>query len=112
MYFRIEVDGHVYHYPNVPDHMIWPFITSLEECGFDMDNERHLARARERIANLENERDELRREVETMATLLGSAQESICALLCPTVWKTGTTRPHTHLCQEITALLGTPNEDS
>lgn len=66
---------------------------------------KHLERARIRIINLEQERDELRRDIQELIEVVSVAQNEICSYLCPSVWKTGTERPHNSLCQAMRATL-------
>lgn len=61
----VETGGHRYHYPNTPPSMIWPLIDALEEAGFNMDDTKELARARE-------QRDKL---CAALAGLIGAESE-------------------------------------
>jgi hypothetical protein len=70
-----------------------------------MDDTKHLERARIRILNLEQERDELRRDIQELIEVVSVAQNEICSHLCPSVWKTETERPHSPLCQTIRTSL-------
>ena len=62
------------------------------------DDAKHLARARARILNLEQERDALWR-------IVGVAQPEVCSYLCPSVWKTGEEQPHSELCKQMRAAI-------
>jgi hypothetical protein len=57
-----------------------------------------LIRARQRIANLESERDVLR-------AALSQAQPIVCGALCPSVKRTGDEWEHVALCRATTAAL-------
>jgi len=46
----------------------------------------------------------LLRDDESMI-LLREGAETVCALYCPSVWKTGTSQPHDGLCQRFQAHL-------
>ena len=70
-----------------------------------MDDIKHLERARIRIVNLEQERDELRRDIQELTDIVSVAQNEICSHLCPSVWKTGAKRSHSPLCQTMRATL-------
>jgi hypothetical protein len=70
-----------------------------------MDDTKHLDRARLRIINLEQERDELRRDIQELIEIVSVSQSEVCSYLCPSVWKTGTEQPHSPLCQMMRAAL-------
>jgi alkyl hydroperoxide reductase subunit AhpC len=70
-----------------------------------MDDTKHLDRARLRIINLEQERDELRRDIQELIAIVSAAQSEICSHLCPSVWETGAERPHSPLCKTMRSTL-------
>lgn len=70
-----------------------------------MDDAKHLERARLRIINLEQERDELRMMVERLVTVAEDAQPIVCSMLCISVRKVGHEWDHSALCTRIQATI-------
>jgi hypothetical protein len=71
-----------------------------------MTDENRVAELEARLKEVAHAYDvTFKRRVDLEAALL-KAQEQVCSMLCPSIWKTGERPPHSQQCQDITTLLG------